>query len=70
MAKPMESPTIAPALPQAAIHAGETASLCWAASSAAETSVISPGTGVPRLSAIITMPTIRQTASGGIDCSR
>ena len=59
MRKPIESPMIAPALLQAAIQAGDRPALCWVASTAAVTSAISPGTGMPRLSTMIIRPTIR-----------
>ena len=57
---------IAPALPATAIHSGDTSSSCRDDSSAALTSTISPGRGMPRLSKPITMPTVRYTNSGGI----
>ena len=59
MVKPVESPAIAPALAATAIQAGDNAILCWVASTAAVTSAISPGTGMPRLSTMIIRPTIR-----------
>jgi hypothetical protein len=59
MAKPVESPAIAPALAATAIQAGDSAILCWVARTAAVTSAISPGTGMPRLSTIISRPTIK-----------
>ena len=60
MVKPVESPAIAPALAATAIEAGDNAQiLCWVASTAAVTSAISPGTGMPRLSTMIITSTIR-----------
>jgi hypothetical protein len=49
----------APALPLTATHSGATAAWCWVARTAAVTSAISPGTGMPRLSTMIIKPAIR-----------
>src|SRR5699024_8648728 len=69
IAKPIESPTTAPAVAHNATHPGEIPKASFEDNSAAETNVISPGNGIPRLSTMITSATVRYTASGGIDCS-
>ncbi len=56
MAYPMESPITAPALAQAPRTSGSTPP-CWEDSRAAETRMISPGKGMPRLSRPMTSPT-------------
>ncbi len=56
MAYPIESPITAPALAQAPRTSGSMPP-CWEESRAAETRMISPGNGMPRLSRPMTSPT-------------
>ena len=62
----MVSPTIAPSVAAAPTPTGLMSSVWREASSAALTSAISPGSGMPRLSRPMTSPTMRYTANGGI----
>src|SRR5262249_50168904 len=66
---PIVSPMMAPIVAAAPTATGLMSSVCREASSAALTSAISPGSGIPRLSMPMTAPTTRYTASGGIVCS-
>src|SRR5689334_5444951 len=64
----MLSPMMAPALATTPTHNG--LRFGWLrVSKAALTSTTSPGSGIPRLSIMITAPTIRYTESGGIASS-
>ena len=58
---------IAPIVAAAPTHTGLMSRVCRDASSAALTSAISPGSGMPRLSIPMIRPTTTYTASGGMD---
>src|SRR6476620_9259279 len=67
---PIVSPTMAPMVAAAATPTGLMSRVWRDDSSAALTSAISPGNGMPRLSTPMTAPTMRYTASGGIVCRK
>ena len=67
MVYPIESPTIAPMMAATPTQTGLMSRFSREDSSAALTSAISPGRGIPRLSSPMTSPTVRYTASAGMD---
>ena len=60
---------MAPVIAAPAIETGSMPRVSRVDITAALTRMISPGSGMPRLSKPITRPTVRYTASGGMVCS-